>query len=190
MKIVTIASLILLCSSASWAHFTLDYPKTRGFNEGTEHNAQCGGFNTVSARAQFPINDGFLVIDSHHPKAQVKVNVVYGNNPSSADFTAATATPVSTVSLSQPGQSCLRFRIDSPRAVNGANATIQVVYDGGDSPLYQCSDVTLSSAPSTLDQSTCRTERGSHKGNAGTSLSGKQSTAALAGLLATAFFVL
>ncbi|KAG0038429.1 hypothetical protein BGZ82_000253 [Podila clonocystis] len=197
MKLPVVASMMLLCSSAAMAHFTLDYPASRGFNDDNEPNAPCGGFDSVSNRTQFPISKGFLTIDSHHPTAQVKINVVYGNSPAAADFTAAAATPASSVSVTHPGHSCLQFDLSSFKgAANGTNATIQIVYNGGDSPLYQCTDVTLVTSAN-LDQTKCITDNGgsatpSGSGtsptptgkNAGAVVSVKQSVTATVGLLA------
>ncbi|KAF9335503.1 hypothetical protein BG006_011359 [Podila minutissima] len=194
-----VASMMLLCSSAAMAHFTLDYPTSRGFNDDNEPNAPCGGFDAVSNRTQFPISKGFLTIDSHHPTAQVKINVVYGNSPAAADFTAAAATPARSVSVAHPGHSCLQLDLSSFKgAASGTNATIQIVYNGGDSPLYQCTDVTLITSAN-LDQTKCITDNGGSStpsssgtspaptgNNAGAIVSVKHSVTATIGLLAAA----
>jgi len=56
MKIVTSLAAALLCSSAVMAHFTLDYPVSRGFNDDAEPTGPCGGFDAVANRSQFPLS--------------------------------------------------------------------------------------------------------------------------------------
>jgi hypothetical protein len=55
MKIQSLAAL-LLCSSAAMAHYTLDYPLSRGFSDDNEPKAPCGGYDTVGNRTQFPLS--------------------------------------------------------------------------------------------------------------------------------------
>ncbi|KAG0046696.1 hypothetical protein BGZ83_008122 [Gryganskiella cystojenkinii] len=161
MKVLSSLATMLLCSSAVMAHFTLDYPASRGFNDDAEGNAPCGGFDTVTNRTQFPLTKGFLDINSHHPSATVKINVVLSNNPGAADFTAAAGTPASSLALSHPGHACMQLDLSSFKgAANNVNATIQVVYNGGDSPLYQCTDVVLVTTAAGFDQSKCINDNG------------------------------
>ncbi|KAI7822160.1 hypothetical protein BC939DRAFT_398159 [Gamsiella multidivaricata] len=147
---------MLLCSSAAMAHYILDYPQSRGFDDDKEPTAPCGGFDTVGNRTQFPLSNGFLEIESFHVKADIKINVAYGNAPSAADFTTAAATPASSISINHPGLACLPLDLSSFNgAANNTNATIQVVYNGGDSPLYQCADVVLVTSAPAFNQSMC-----------------------------------
>ncbi|KAG0251474.1 hypothetical protein BG011_007590 [Mortierella polycephala] len=142
------------------AHFTLDYPSTRGLIEAQEPTAPCGGFDTVGARTQFPLTKGFIQIDSGHPRSEVKVNVVYGDNPSAADFTTAAGTPAASLSVDHPGNVCVTVDLaDFKGAADNINATIQVVYNGGDSPLYQCTDVVLVTSAEGFDQTKCVNEQ-------------------------------
>ncbi|KAG0295589.1 hypothetical protein BGZ98_001331 [Dissophora globulifera] len=161
MKVLSLAT-ILLCSSAAMAHFTLDYPASRGFNDDNEPTAPCGGFNTATNRTQFPLTKGFLEISSFHVSADMKINVVYGNDPAATDFTTAAATPASSISINHPGQACLPLDLSTFKgAANNINATIQIVYNGGDSPLYQCADVVLVTNATGFDQSKCVNDSGS-----------------------------
>lgn len=106
-------------------------------------------FSVLSAK-------GFVQISSFHPTASVQVNIAYGNNPTAADFTTASSTPAGTIQVTHPFQSCLPLDLSSFKgAANNVNATIQLVYNGGDSPLYQCADVVLVTAASSFDQSKC-----------------------------------
>ncbi|KAF9563267.1 hypothetical protein EC968_004964 [Mortierella alpina] len=156
MKILQLATA-LLCSSAVMAHYTLDYPASRGFSDDKEPEAPCGGFNTAANRTQFPLTKGFLQINSGHVTADIKVNVVYGDNPTAADFTSAGATPASSFSIKNPGDSCIPLDLSTFKgAADKTNATIQIIYNGGDSPLYQCADVTLVSSAPAFDSSKCK----------------------------------
>ncbi|KAF9431954.1 hypothetical protein BGZ76_011482 [Entomortierella beljakovae] len=155
MKFTSLATL-LLCSSAAMAHYTLDYPASRGFDDAKEPTGPCGGFDAVTNRTEFPLTKGFLQINSHHAKAEAKINVVIGNSPTAADFTAAAGTPASSPSINHPGNVCLPLDLSAFKgAANNVNATIQIVYNGGDSPLYQCADVVLVTSAPAFDQSKC-----------------------------------
>lgn len=55
MKVLSLAA-VLLCSSAAMAHYTLDYPASRGFNDDNEPTGPCGGFDTVKNRTEFPLS--------------------------------------------------------------------------------------------------------------------------------------
>ncbi|KAF9184675.1 hypothetical protein BGZ51_008642 [Haplosporangium sp. Z 767] len=159
MKVLSLATL-LLCSSAAMAHYTLDYPPTRGLNEDQEPTAPCGGFNTAGARTQFPLTKGFVQINSGHARSEVKVNVVYGNDPSVADFTTAAGTPAASLSVDHPGKVCVPVDLANFKgATDNTNATIQIVYNGGDSPLYQCTDVVLVTSAQGFDQTKCVNEQ-------------------------------
>ncbi|KAF9922737.1 hypothetical protein FBU30_007134 [Linnemannia zychae] len=157
MKVLTLITM-LLCSSAAMAHYTLDYPPSRGFSDDNEPIAPCGGsaYNAAGARTPFPLAKGFLQISSFHPTASVQVNIAYGNNPTVADFTAASSTPAGTIQVTHPFQSCLPLDLSNFKgAADNTNATIQLVYNGGDSPLYQCADVILVNSAPSFDQSKC-----------------------------------
>ncbi|KAG0320339.1 hypothetical protein BGZ97_000258 [Linnemannia gamsii] len=188
MKVLTLATM-LLCSSAVMAHYTLDYPPSRGFSDNDEPIAPCGGaaYNAAGTRTQFPLTKGFLQISSFHPTASVQVNIAYGNNPTAANFTAASSTPAGTIQVTHPFQSCLPLDLSSFKgAANDVNATIQLVYNGGDSPLYQCADVVLVTAAPSFDQSKCVDNA---KGNGAISVKGASATAAAAVLFAAAMIL-
>ncbi|KAF9184673.1 hypothetical protein BGZ51_008640 [Haplosporangium sp. Z 767] len=159
MKVLSLATL-LLCSSAAMAHYSLDYPPTRGESESQETVAPCGGFNTAGARTQFPLTKGFVQLNSGHPKSKVKINVIYGSNPSAADFTAAADKPAASLTIDTPGKVCVPVDLSKSKdAVANTNATIQVVYDDGDSPLYQCTDIVLVTSAPGFDQTKCVNEK-------------------------------
>ena len=131
--------------------------------------------------------------------ANININVVYGDNPAAADFTAAAATPASSVALSHPGKACFPLDLSSFQgAANNTNATIQIVYSGGDSPLYQCADVVLVSSATGFDQTKCVNDSGSstttsgstatptNASSAGAALSAKGAATAAAAVLVAA----
>ncbi|KAF9351187.1 hypothetical protein BGX34_000746 [Mortierella sp. NVP85] len=182
MKIQSLAAL-LLCSSAAMAHYTLDYPLSRGFSDDNEPKAPCGGYDTVGNRTQFPLTKGFVTINSHHATANVKINVVLGDNPSAADFTAAAATPANTIKVDHPGVSCLPLDLSTFKgATDNTTATIQLIYEGGDNPLYQCADVVLVTSAASFNQSKC-TDPPTKSSGAGAIVHAKSAAAAGAALL-------
>ncbi|GAA5822690.1 hypothetical protein JCM5353_000633 [Sporobolomyces roseus] len=134
------------------AHFTLDYPQTRGFDEDIEPQF-CGGFNsTSSTRAPFPLNSaGSILIDSHHPSAQVAVLISFNENPTSiGQFTRLdNGTDYGLLmgfkDINGEGEFCFDVNVASLNlgATNGTRATLQVEFNGGDGTLFQCSDVIL-----------------------------------------------
>ncbi|SGY61847.1 BQ5605_C007g04610 [Microbotryum silenes-dioicae] len=149
------------------AHFTLDYPATRGFDEDLEPRF-CGGFpNPSSERAPFPLSGpGSILIDSHHPTAQVAIiaAVGYTNVTSFANFNkTASGQPTGMLmpfgTIQGQGEWCFNIDFSTLGATNitdGTPATIQVEFNGGDGLLLQCADVILVNnyvAPSNL---TCR----------------------------------
>ncbi|GAA5938788.1 uncharacterized protein JCM15063_004868 [Sporobolomyces koalae] len=127
-------------------------PQSRGFDEDIEPQF-CGGFNsTASSRTPFPLNaQGSILIDSHHPSAQVAVLISFDENPTSIQQFTHLANGSSYgllqnfESLSGEGEFCLSVDIASLNvgATNGTPATIQVEFNGGDGTLFQCADVIL-----------------------------------------------
>ncbi|GAA97288.1 uncharacterized protein L969DRAFT_84278 [Mixia osmundae IAM 14324] len=140
--------LIAFCVPAL-AHFTLDYPTARGFDEDIEPQF-CGGFANVGSpsttpgeRQPFSLGQSVLNIDSHHNTAQVALTLSYAQAPTAfSDFNVSISP-----SFTLQGQGNWSFPVDlgtlSPAPVNGTNATIQIFFNGGDGALYQCSDVVL-----------------------------------------------
>lgn len=132
--------IILLQSSINhvFAHFTLDYPTSRGFNDDTESTAPCGNFNTVSSnRTQFPLSNGFVEIYSGHTSYSYTVNVII-NNDLTGNYSNNDLVQVATGSRNYPQNACLSLDLGKNAAIkDGMNGTIQVTFDGGDGVLYQ-----------------------------------------------------
>jgi hypothetical protein len=133
-----LAMLILTALSSVQAHYQLTYPQSRGFIDTSEPIAPCGGFNTVNTtRAEFPLKNGFLEINSEHVQYQYTVNLALNSNPSAADFSSQNAS-VASGSNSFPQQACLPVDLSKlSGAVDGTPATFQVVFNAGDGILYQ-----------------------------------------------------
>ncbi|KAG8852019.1 hypothetical protein FRB96_008937 [Tulasnella sp. 330] len=132
------------------AHFTLDYPQTRGFDEDLEPQF-CGGFPLVN-RTEFPLSGGMIDIDSHHTASTFVTLISFDQNPS--NFSQFNTTPSGQtygflkpfIQLSGTGEMCVPVDISALGLSGigpGTNATIMVQFDGGDGELYQCADVTL-----------------------------------------------
>ncbi|CDS12300.1 hypothetical protein LRAMOSA04495 [Lichtheimia ramosa] len=156
--------------SAVSAHFQLNYPQTRGFNEDNEPQAPCGGFNNVGSRTEFPLENGFVQINSGHTTYKYTVKVITSNNPSTSDFTGNNATVIGSGSRNYPGDACLTVSTNNGTDIKaGTNATIQITYDGGDGSLYQCTDVTFVENPSNFNSSACVNADGSKPGESGSS---------------------
>ena len=122
MKTSLVAAIALALPIVS-AHFTLDYPKTRGFSHDIENRTShlwlssqttgsyrageradtgrfaefCGGFpNPLLPRQQYPLGSAPLIINSGHT-AQIGIQISFDQNPASfANFNAtSTGTPIS-----------------------------------------------------------------------------------------------
>ncbi|KAI8983075.1 hypothetical protein BDB01DRAFT_792313 [Pilobolus umbonatus] len=156
------------------AHFELDYPAARGFDEKKEPIAPCGGFNEVKTHVEMPLNDPFVQIDSGHVYYSYNINLIVGNNPTEADFTS-NAIPIGSGKRDYPQDACLPLTIKTDDNIKeGVNATIQIVYDGGDGLLYQCTDVTFTNAASGWDPTQCKNADGSTPQNTSTGSSDNQ----------------
>ncbi|CAL1696521.1 unnamed protein product [Somion occarium] len=138
------------------AHFRLQYPEPRGVFVADQEPTFCDGYNTAASnRSEFPLSGGFVSIDAHHPKYTIGVLVSTAQNPSSFDnFTTA----VNFFPFEGTGPLCFPIDLNSTGVDgirDGANVTLQVVFDGGDGNLYQCSDVTLSNNFATPSNVSC-----------------------------------
>lgn len=71
--------LVALLPIAS-AHFLLDSPPSRGFDDAKIGTFPCGGFDTVqSTRAAFPISNGQIALTMADPTADIEVLIGVGN---------------------------------------------------------------------------------------------------------------
>ncbi|MBW0475085.1 hypothetical protein O181_014800 [Austropuccinia psidii MF-1] len=163
-KSFTAGLLTLLTLGLVSTHFTLDYPLTRGFSEDDEPKF-CGGFPTnATGRHPFPLSGPApILINSHHSSAEVAIIIAFKSDPTTfADFNTSNK-----VTFLRPfgriegrGPLCFNIDINSlasqvPNITDGTLATLQVEYNGGDSPLFQCSDLILQKNYTTPSNVTC-----------------------------------
>ena len=63
------------------AHFQLQSPPARGFDEDKLDEYPCGSQNTASSnRSMFPITGGPIQLKMGHDRAEVQVNIALGND--------------------------------------------------------------------------------------------------------------
>lgn len=163
------------------AHYTVTYPSSRGFDETKEPTAPCGGFDTVGTRTPFPLKGGFVEINSGHTSYSYVVNLLVKDAPTTADFSNSTANvQVATGTRAYPQAACLSLDDLSKNAdaKAGAEATLQIVYNGGDGQLYQCIDVTLADSVSDWNSTMCVNADGSSTAGSSASASGSGAAAA------------
>ena len=78
MQPITLHSLLLL--PLALAHFELESPSARGFDEDQLTNYPCGGQNSVSSnRTQYPLSGGPIQLRMGHDHAELQVNLALGN---------------------------------------------------------------------------------------------------------------
>ncbi|EST07185.1 hypothetical protein PSEUBRA_003350 [Kalmanozyma brasiliensis GHG001] len=157
MKFLTTTTLaVLALASSTLAHFTLDYPLTRGFDEDLENNNFCGGFsNPLLPRQPWYYRNGPVSIDSHHDAATVNIYISYSLPNSSQSFLAA---PPLRQDLAIKGEGEFCFHANATAAGTGAgtNATLMVEFISNvHGHLYQCSDVVFTDDASVGSNVTC-----------------------------------
>ncbi len=111
------------------AHFNLNYPAVRGFNEENLGNGPCGGFDApASNRTSVSTKSMALDLKMGHDQNAVQVLLGMGDNPGN-NFNI---TLVRTFRQEGLGEFCLRdITLPSDlRIKDGMNATLQVVTSG------------------------------------------------------------
>ncbi|KAF3008814.1 Nascent polypeptide-associated complex subunit beta [Curvularia kusanoi] len=154
MLVKSVVALAL--APVALAHFNLNYPASRGFDEDKEPTGPCGGFDTVSSqRTDFPINGAPIQLKLGHLQTNIAAYLAVGDNP--GDGFNVVLHPQ--IQVSGLGDFCMGS-VSIPSNLNvtdGTKATIQVITkaQGEDTSLYQCADVTLvNTALSQADYST------------------------------------
>ncbi|KZF20846.1 hypothetical protein L228DRAFT_270121 [Xylona heveae TC161] len=149
MRSTSLTSLFLLSlsslSTLAAAHFKLDFPAARGFDEDNLVKFPCGGQNTVSSnRTAWPLSGGSIQLTMGHSQAKVQVLLAVGNDPSD-NFNVVLRPTFQEMGL---GNFCMGD-VNVPAGLNiseGTNATIQVVTNGDpNGGLYNCADITFTS---------------------------------------------
>ncbi|CDO72435.1 hypothetical protein BN946_scf184977.g135 [Trametes cinnabarina] len=149
MRFSTAAFMSGLLTVAS-AHFQLQYPPPRGAFVEDKEPTFCDGYATaVDNRTLFPTSGGIFSIHSEHPQWTLGGIIATVQNPT--NFPAFQANGqfqyvVPFFGTSGEGDFC--FPIDLAAhgvsgVKDGANVTLQFIFDGGDGQLYQCADLTL-----------------------------------------------
>ncbi|KAI6005082.1 hypothetical protein F5J12DRAFT_124376 [Pisolithus orientalis] len=204
MQLATFLPLVL--ATVVNAHFQLQYPIPRGPFVEDQEPTFCDGYtDAVSNRTVFPLANGVINLNSEHPQWAVGVIVSTQQDPTSfAAFSSSSGYQMAVQYFETSGEGQYCFPIDLASSgvsgiQDGANVTIQVVYDGGDGTLYQCADLTLSAnvtAPSNAT-STCTnvtvTASGTAAAAAATATStggAKKDGIAVSGIVATALMAL
>lgn len=123
----------------TFAHFNLNFPPTRGFDDDKEGTFPCGTFDDVSKnRTDFPISGGPIQLTLGHPQTNVAVYMAIGDNPGSG-FSIVAKKQFMVEGL---GDFCMGS-VAVPEGVNvtsGTKATIQVITNAhGEGGLYQVS---------------------------------------------------
>ncbi|KAG1749698.1 uncharacterized protein EDB91DRAFT_1046516 [Suillus paluster] len=144
-------ALVAFISTAVQAHFQLQYPIPRGpFVQDSEPTFCDGYTNAVDNRTVFPLSNGVINMNSEHPLWSAGVIVSTYQNPINfSDFNSSSGYQLAVQFFQQSGEGDYCFPIDLATSniagvKDGANVTIQIVFDGGDGTLYQCADLTLS----------------------------------------------
>lgn len=124
--------LSLALAPLAAAHFQLQYPTSRGFDEDTMPEFPCGGMSQSSNRTQLPISGSFPVaLKMGHSQTAVEVLLALGSNPGDN----YNITLVHTFQVTGLGAFCLphvEFSSDvlGVNITDGMNATLQVQSNG------------------------------------------------------------
>ncbi|KAL9613536.1 MAG: hypothetical protein Q9167_001921 [Letrouitia subvulpina] len=136
------SSLVALAA----AHFTLDYPAARGFDEDQLTQFPCGGQDEVSTnRTPWPLKGGHIQLTMEHDRVAAQVLIGLGNDVGDAFNTVL----VPTIQEEGFGKFCFGDVVipASLGVKEGQNGTIQVVTSGDPTGgLYNCADITFTSS--------------------------------------------
>ncbi|THH16768.1 hypothetical protein EW146_g3932 [Bondarzewia mesenterica] len=174
------------------AHFQLAFPPPRGvFNQDNEVNFCDSYTSAVSNRSEFPLSNGFITLNSEHPTWTIGVLVSTVQDPTSFnDFRDSSGNEQFAMQLTQltgEGGFCLPLNLANTNITglsSGKNVTIQIVFNGGDGTLYQCSDVTLASnfsIPSNVSCSNATSSSGSGSSSSSATSASPSSTGSSSG---------
>jgi len=168
----TVAVLAALASTAQ-AHFTLNAPLPRGVRVADDQLTFCGGHAEVTSnRTVFPLEGGNVNIQTGHGNWTAAVMVSTVANPNTFDAFKVDGEDVFVRQWGardeHGGTFCLPLDLAAANLTDGANVTLQVVFEGGDGLLYQCADLTLSSNATAAGECKNATADDHHHGGNGT----------------------
>ncbi|KAI0640060.1 hypothetical protein C8Q77DRAFT_1044293 [Trametes polyzona] len=145
------------------AHFHLQYPPPRGDFVAAAEVGFCDGYTeATNNRTVFPTKGGKIVLSSGHPQWTLGGVIATVQNPNSFDnFTSNGQFQFVVPFFKTEGEGGFCFPVDLATqgidgVKDGANVTIQLIYDGGDGQLYQCADLTLSDNATVPDSVECK----------------------------------
>ncbi|KAI8995323.1 hypothetical protein BD414DRAFT_479208 [Trametes punicea] len=148
---LTIAAFIPGLLTVVSAHFQLQYPAPRGPFVENQEPTFCDGYpDAVNNRTVFPTSGGIFSLHSEHPNWTLGGIIATVQDPNT--FTAFESNGqfqfvVPFFATSGEGDFCFPIDLAAHNisgVKDGANVTLQLIYDGGDGQLYQCADLTLS----------------------------------------------
>ncbi|KAI0307586.1 hypothetical protein B0F90DRAFT_30335 [Multifurca ochricompacta] len=182
MHFTTLTLLSSLIATVN-AHFQLSYPPPRGpFVDDSEVNFCDNYVHAVSNRSEFPLSGGVVTLNSEHTSWSLGILLSIVQDPTSfSNFTTSSGQQQlarNFASGSGEGQFCIPLDLSSTGisgVQNGANVTIQLVFNGGDGSLYQCADLTLSNSFTIPSSVSCSNGTSSSSSPSATSPSGPQS---------------
>jgi len=151
MRFSTFA-LLAVAITVVKAHFQVAYPPPRGVFVDDHEPTFCDGYvQAVSNRSEYPLSGGFVTLNSEHPSWTLAILISTVQDPTSFDnFTNSTGGQQlvrNFASGSGEGGFCIPLDLNNTAisgVQDGANVTLQYLYNGGDGSLYECSDLTLS----------------------------------------------
>ncbi|KAK4151619.1 hypothetical protein C8A00DRAFT_35712 [Chaetomidium leptoderma] len=162
--------LLLAAASLADAHFGIEYPPMRANTLGSSKNTTysqwtnpCAGVPgnlTTRPQTPWPLTGGSIKLDMHHPWSYVFINLGLGPDVSNFNYTLTNPfwneTGNGTLCVPQ-----LALPADLPGAVDGAEASLQVVTVGEDgNALYNCADIVFKADAKALGGSDCVSSEG------------------------------
>jgi len=177
MRFSTFALLISAITAVN-AHFELAYPVPRGpFDDDNEVNFCDNYVNAVDNRTEFPLSGGYITLGAFHPTWTLGVLISTVQDPTSfSNFTNSSGGQQlarNFASATGEGNFCIPLDLSNTGisgVSDGANVTIQFVFDGGDGTLYQCADLTLAQNFSVPSNISCTNSTSSNKTSSATGI--------------------
>ncbi|EPS38628.1 hypothetical protein H072_7599 [Dactylellina haptotyla CBS 200.50] len=149
------AFVLLALLPAAYAHFSLDFPTSIGFDDDTEGQYPCGGINFGNRAVvnDFPINGAPIALTSTHPENTWFFRAARLDDPENW-FTLSPA-----IDQLGNGRFCAG-NIRGPAGWEGVDGVLQVVANAPDGFLFQCAAVKFvgGDAISPSDESACRND--------------------------------
>ncbi|KAI0730958.1 hypothetical protein C8Q76DRAFT_716898 [Earliella scabrosa] len=159
----TTATFVAGLFTAVSAHFQLQFPPPRGPFVASREPTFCDGYADVTTnRTVFPTDGGFVSLNIEHPTWTLGgiVSTVANPNtfPSFQDSNGQFQQFIPFFRTTGEGAFCLNVSLADwgiSGIQDGANVTVQFIFDGGDDTLYQCADLTLRDNATIPDNVAC-----------------------------------